>query len=98
MKAHRSRDTARVVILAAAAASQIFAITIAARAQSRSIIPVVPIPAGDFNFDGQASASDGPFMASALVDPTEYQAQFGLTAAQLLQIGDINGDAAFNNQ
>jgi len=96
MKAHPCRHATIVAITLAAAASEMLFAAVAAHAQSQALFPV--ILAGDFNLDGQTNAADGPAMALALVDPSAYQVAHGLSTAELLQIGDINADAQFNNQ
>jgi hypothetical protein len=53
---------------------------------------------GDFNRDGHVDASDILPMMQALADPQSYEAAHGnLTAAQLLAIGDIDGNGQFTN-
>ncbi len=56
------------------------------------------ISLGDFNRDGQTSAADITVMFTALADVYAYQATKGLSDPQLLEIGDLNGDGAFNNK
>jgi len=88
--------TSAAIVLVAAALT-IGVTPIATRGQNPNII-VPNTLVGDFNFDGQVNAADGLAMASALVDPAGYRAANGLSTAELLQIGDINADAQFNNQ
>jgi hypothetical protein len=52
---------------------------------------------GDFNEDGHVDAKDISSMESALTNPTAYENTFGLTAANLITIGDFNGDGQFTN-
>ncbi len=64
-------------------------------------LPVVAdytiVPPGDFNRDGHVNAADISAMIGALSDITSYESTTGLSAQQLQEIGDINGDAVFNN-
>jgi hypothetical protein len=53
--------------------------------------------AGEFNRDGHVDAADVTAMEQALADLPDYEATKGLTDAQLLLIGDINGDGVINN-
>jgi hypothetical protein len=53
--------------------------------------------AGDFNRDGHVDAGDVLAMEQALVDLPDYQTAKGLTTAQLMLIGDINGDGEMTN-
>ena len=53
--------------------------------------------AGDFNRDGVVNAADIQAMMSALTDLNDYKAARGLSDADLLAIGDINGDGKFTN-
>ncbi len=56
-----------------------------------------PITPGDFNADGHVDAADpGPAM-QALTDATGYETQYGVSAADLQTIGDVNGNGVFNN-
>jgi hypothetical protein len=50
---------------------------------------------GDFNRDGHVDTSDTQVAMNALTDLTGYESQYGITAATLPQIGDINGDGSF---
>ena len=47
---------------------------------------------GDFNRDGHVDASDIPAMLIALAVLNKFQTVNGLSAAELLAIGDIDGD------
>jgi hypothetical protein len=53
--------------------------------------------AGDFSRDGHVNAADVLAMERALADLPDYQTAKGLTAAQLLLVGDVNGDGKVNN-
>ena len=69
-------------------------------ASARSLIPVVVVPSdipGDFNRDGHVDASDISAMEVALADIHGYETAKGLTDAQLLKNGDINGDGQITN-
>jgi len=62
-----------------------------------NILAIVPSP-GDFNRDGHVNAADILTMEQALANPAAYQAAHSnLTAAELLDIEDVNGDGKFNN-
>ncbi len=52
---------------------------------------------GDFNFDGHVDANDIAAMESALVDPNAYDALHGLVPANLVGLGDFNGDGKLTN-
>jgi hypothetical protein len=52
---------------------------------------------GDFNRDGHVDGSDFISMILALADLNSYKAANGLTDANLLAIGDINGSGNVNN-
>ena len=52
---------------------------------------------GDFNRDGVRSAADIVPMMQALADVNAFQAANALSSANVLAIGDINGDGVFNN-
>jgi Dockerin type I domain len=52
---------------------------------------------GDFNRDGHVDSSDFAAMLVALSDLNGYKAANGLTDAQLLTIGDINGSGTVTN-
>jgi hypothetical protein len=54
-------------------------------------------PTGDFNFDGHVDAQDIAVMESALANPSAYESQHNLVAANLIGLGDFNGDGKFNN-
>jgi NADPH-dependent 2,4-dienoyl-CoA reductase/sulfur reductase-like enzyme len=52
---------------------------------------------GDINGDGQRDIADVQALSSALSDLSEYQAQRGLSSADLLAIADIPGIGTVNN-
>jgi Dockerin type I domain/PEP-CTERM motif len=52
---------------------------------------------GDFNRDGHVDASDIPAMLIALTDLNHFQTVNGFSAAELLAIGDIDGDGQLTN-
>ncbi len=52
---------------------------------------------GDFNRNHAVDAQDVLSMLGALTNEKAYEAANGLTDADLLSIGDINGDGKFNN-
>ena len=52
---------------------------------------------GDFNADGHLSIADVQAMMVALMDPVDFEAAHNFTNADLLKIGDLNGDHLFNN-
>jgi hypothetical protein len=52
---------------------------------------------GDFNRDGHVDAADILPAMKALTDPVGYEAQYGVSAADLQIIGDVNGDTKFTN-
>ena len=52
---------------------------------------------GDFNRDGHVDASDISAMLIALTDLNQFQTANGLSAAELLSIGDIDGDGKLTN-
>jgi Dockerin type I domain/PEP-CTERM motif len=52
---------------------------------------------GDFNQDGHIDMNDISAAESALTNPTAYEASHdGMSAADMLTVGDINGDGKFN--
>ncbi len=61
-----------------------------------SVVNAAFLP-GDFNRDGHVNAADILAMETALADLNGYQSAKGLNAAQLLAIGDINGDGVISN-
>ena len=52
---------------------------------------------GDFNRNGHVDASDIVAMENALTNLPAYQTAMGLSSAQLLAMGDLNGDGVVNN-
>ena len=52
---------------------------------------------GDFNRDGHVDAADLLPAMKALTDPVGYETQYGVSAATLQIIGDVNGDTKFTN-
>ncbi len=62
------------------------------------LVNPVPSTLGDFNDDGHVDAADILAMEQALADTSAYEAAHNhLTDAQLLAIGDLNGDHSFTN-
>ncbi|HZZ27367.1 MAG TPA: autotransporter-associated beta strand repeat-containing protein [Pirellulales bacterium] len=53
--------------------------------------------AGDFNRDNHVDAADILAEEKALTDLSGYESQYGVLAANVPLIGDINGDGKFNN-
>ena len=52
---------------------------------------------GDFDGNRERNAADFPAMLCALTDLNAYEATRGITASQLLAIGDFNGDGTVTN-
>ena len=52
---------------------------------------------GDWNQDGKFDENDLPAMLAATANLAAYQARTGLTDAQLLTVGDANGDGKISN-
>ena len=57
-----------------------------------------PIVLGDFNQDGHVDTSDMMPAMQALTNPTGYETQYGVSAANLQVIGDVNGDGRVDNR
>jgi uncharacterized repeat protein (TIGR03803 family) len=62
-----------------------------------TVFELSPVRPGDFNLDSHIDPADIPAMEQALANMSTYQTANGLSAAQLLAIGDINGDGVVNN-
>jgi hypothetical protein len=60
------------------------------------VVPPPPNP-GDFNNDHHINAADIQPAMTALTEPGEYELQYGISAADLQTIGDVNHDGKFNN-
>jgi GH35 family endo-1,4-beta-xylanase len=58
-------------------------------------ILINPTP-GDLDLDGKVTNADLQAELSALADPNGYEASTGLSAADLVTMGDVNGDHAFD--
>jgi endonuclease I len=58
---------------------------------------IVKLTAGDFNFDQHVDSSDIASLLSALTDLSDYESQNNLTPQDMLDLGDLNSDGAFNN-
>jgi GH35 family endo-1,4-beta-xylanase len=54
-----------------------------------------PTP-GDLDLDGTVTNADLQAELVALADPSAYEASTGLSASDLVTLGDVNGDHAFN--
>src|SRR5262249_46284022 len=52
---------------------------------------------GDFNLDNHRTIADLAVMLQALSNPTSYKSSHGLSAADFLAIGDVNGDLKVTN-
>ncbi len=61
-----------------------------------SVVDVNHVP-GDFDRDHTVTAADINSMLTALTDLNSYKTARGLSDADLLAIGDLNGDGKFNN-
>jgi hypothetical protein len=59
-------------------------------------VPEASTP-GDFNRDGHVNAADILPAMKALTNPVGYEAQYGVSPADLPIIGDVNDDGSFNN-
>ncbi len=65
---------------------------------STTSVMVGPIRiSGDFNLDGQFTVDDIPPMFAALTDLATFQSQHYLSNAEMLAIGDLNGDQKLTN-
>ena len=53
---------------------------------------------GDFNADGHFTTADLPAMLTALTDLEDYKLVHHFSAADLLNIGDLNGDHLVSNK
>jgi uncharacterized repeat protein (TIGR03803 family) len=63
-----------------------------------SIFELTPVHLrGDFNLDGQVNAFDIPAMLAALPDLDGFKTASSLSDADLLMIGDVNGDGIVSN-
>ncbi len=51
---------------------------------------------GDFNLDGTRTAADIKSMMDALTDSNDFESANDLSADELAQLGDVNGDGRFN--
>jgi hypothetical protein len=60
------------------------------------VIPAPPNP-GDFNNDHHVNTADIQPAMTALTEPGGYELQYGISAADLQTIGDVNHDGKFNN-
>jgi len=58
-------------------------------------ILINPTP-GDLDLDGKVTNADLQAELIALADPSAYEASTGLSASDLVTMGDVNGDHAFN--
>ena len=57
----------------------------------------VTLQKGDFNLDGNVNAADIQPMLKAMTDLNAFKSTSGLTDAQLISIGDVNGDGVLTN-
>jgi hypothetical protein len=65
---------------------------------STTSVAVGPIRiAGDFNLSGQLTPDDIPAILTALTNLSGFQSQYGLSNAEMLAIGDLNGDQKISN-
>lgn len=61
------------------------------------VLSVAAIMPGDFNQDGSVDAADIAVAMKALADLSGYKSQYGITAANLSLICDVNGDGNFTS-
>jgi GH35 family endo-1,4-beta-xylanase len=66
-----------------------------AKGTTNYAILINPTP-GDLDLDGKVTNADLQAELSALADPGGYEASTGLSAADLVTMGDVNGDHAFD--
>jgi hypothetical protein len=64
---------------------------------SDGLIQAGAMPRGDFNLDHHVDANDIKAMLNALTDLNKFQTANGLSVADVLAIGDINGDGQITN-
>jgi len=64
---------------------------------SLTSLTLTAILRGDFNRDGHVNAADVPPMLTALADLNTFQSARGLSATDLLTIGDIDHDGRVTN-
>ena len=64
---------------------------------SLTSLTLTAILRGDFSRDGHVNAADVPPMLTALADLNAFQSARGLTATDLLAIGDVDRDGKFTN-
>jgi probable HAF family extracellular repeat protein len=58
---------------------------------------LTPLLPGDFNRDGHVNAGDITAMMEAMVDLNAYQSDHGLSANELVALGDLDGDGVVTN-
>ena len=74
-----------------------FAFSLTSSGLAGTSAPLNVVTVGDFNQDGHVDAGDIMPAMQALTNPTGYEAQYGVSPAELPAIGDVNGDGHFNN-
>jgi autotransporter-associated beta strand protein len=67
------------------------------RLYTSGTLAVTNLVPGDFNRDGRVDGSDVAAMLTALTDLNTFKARNGLSSADLLSIGDIDGSGAVTN-
>jgi hypothetical protein len=72
-----------------------FSASVAAR--SIAVYKLTPLLAGDFNLDGHFDTADINAMQQALTDPTTFESTSGLSAANLVALGDLDHDTFLTN-
>src|SRR5262249_48290540 len=61
-----------------------------------SVVDLNKLP-GDLNLDHQITSADLTLLLQALVDPTAFENQYGISAADLAIVGDANESGTFDN-
>ena len=62
-----------------------------------AVVILEPVLAGDLSRDGHVDSADIQVMMQALTNPQGYESTYGVSAADLQRIGDVNVDGKFND-
>jgi hypothetical protein len=70
--------------------------TFAVTSTTSVVVNTIRYP-GDFTLNGQLATDDFPAMFAAMTDLGQFQSKHGLSNAEMLAIGDLNGDGKISN-